>query len=138
MEAEERRRLREKIYLLSDQELYRAAVDFIAEQDTVDGQSQMTSLLSYTQSWSDLYDFVKHQSQRDWIGKQAYYRQFYGALLSQLQQLRERVSKEWFPPPEEATKNETRLWVDERAILVTREFVQHLAAENLYREKVRK
>lgn len=137
---EEKRRLlvvREKIRLYSDGPLYKEATAFIEAQGTVDGQTQMTSLLNYTQTWGDLINFVRQQSRRDWIGRKTYYRQFYTALEAYLNELRQRIEKEWFPPDPDLSKREKRDWVEEHAILAGREFAQHLAAENLYREKVK-
>ena len=127
----------QKIHLLSDGVLYREALAFIKEQGTVDGQKQMTSLTSYTQSWQDLIDFVEHQQERDWPGKRAFYKQFYTALRDYLETLRKRVAEEWFLPGNEFNKTEKREWVDHFSILAAREFTQHLAAENLYREKTK-
>lgn len=127
----------EQIRLMSDEQLYREAVNFITEQHPVDGQTQMASLLSYTQSWDDLIGFVRHQSQRDWIGRKTYYKQFYIALESYLKQLSQQVETR-FPPDPNASKQAKRAWVDRYTLLVAREFVQHLAAENLYQEKVKK
>lgn len=123
-----------QIHLLSDGPLYAEAVDFIQEQGTVEGQTQMNSLLIYTQSWDDLMTFVRQQSRRDWLGRKAYYKEFYTALAGYLNRLRQRTV-DWFPPDQAATKNEKRAWIEAHAIAVGREFVQHLAAENLYREK---
>ncbi|MCL4298482.1 MAG: hypothetical protein KJ077_22285 [Anaerolineae bacterium] len=126
----------QKIRLLSDGVLYREALEFIKTQGIVDGQKQMTSLTRYTQSWADLTHFVEHQEERDWPGKRAYYKQFYAALRDYLKSVRQRVEAEWFPPPRELTKTDKQQWLDHFSILVGREFAQHLAAENLYREKV--
>lgn len=125
-----------KIRLLSDSVLYRDALDFIKTHGTIDGYKQMTSLTRYTQSWDDLDRFVKHQQERDWPGRRAYYKEFYTVLLDYLKTLRKRVEMDWFPPPSEFTKAQKQDWLNEFSILVAREFTQHLAAENLYREKV--
>lgn len=125
-----------KIRLLSDGILYREALDFIKTHGTIDGYKQMTSLIRYTQSWDDLEGFVKHQQERDWPGKRAYYKEFYTIMLDHLKSLRKRVETEWFPPPSGWTKAQKQDWLNELSILVAREFTQHLAAENLYREKV--
>lgn len=127
----------EKIRLLSDGQLYRDALDFIEAQGTIDGRTQLASLISYTQSWTDLTGFVRHQSQRDWIGKKSYYGQFYTALDSYLKQLYQQVLKEFPLPDNYETKAQKRNWNEHCAIRVAREFVEHLTFENLYREKQR-
>ncbi len=125
------------IRLLSDGQLYRDALDFIEAQGTIDGRTQLASLLSYTQSWADLTNFVQHQSQRDWIGKKSYYGQFYAALNAYLKQLYQQTLQ-WFQLPDNLeTKKEIKKWQEKYAIRVAREFVEHLTFENLYREKQR-
>lgn len=129
------RKAKEKIQVLSDNELYRDALDFVEAQGTVEGRTQLVSLLSYTQSWDDLSRFVQHQSRRDWIGRKSYYGHYYTALDSDLRQLYQRVMA-WFPPSADyQTKKEVREWNETYAIHVAREFVQHLVFENSYREK---
>ncbi len=126
-----------KIQLLSDTVLYREAQDFIKQNSTIDGQKQLYSLVNYSQTWEELEKFVAHQKERDWLGSKTYYKQFYMALHAYLKQLRDNVEKEWFSPEAELTKVQRRKWVDDYAILVAREFFQHLTAENLYREVIR-
>lgn len=132
------RKAKEKIQVLSDNELYRDALDFVEAQGTVEGRTQLVSLLSYTQSWDDLSRFVQHQSRRDWIGRKSYYGQYYTALDSYLRQLYQQVM-DWFPPTEDydQIKSKRREWNETYAIHVAREFVQHLVFENSYREKQR-
>ncbi len=131
------REQQEQIRLFSDGQLYQDALEFIETQGTIDGRTQMASLLSYTQSWADLIEFVRHQSQRDWIGKKSYYGQFYAALDSYLKQLYQQTLQ-WFPVPDNyQTKEQKRNWQEHCAIRVAREFVEHLTFENLYRERQR-
>lgn len=131
------RQAKEKIQVLSDNELYRDALNFVDDQGTVEGRTQLVSLLSYTQSWDDLSRFVQHQSRRDWVGRKSYYGQYYTALDSYLRQLYQQVMA-WFPPSVDyQTKKEVREWNETYAIHVAREFVQHLVFENSYREKQR-
>jgi len=125
------RRDKEIIRVMSDDELYRDALNFVDDQGTVDGKKQLVSLLSYTQK------FVEHQSRRDWVGRKSYYSQYYTALNSYLMNLYRQI-QDWFPlPADRQTKAEVRDWNETYAIHVAREFVQHLVFENFYRERPR-
>ncbi len=127
----------QKLRLLSDGELYQMACEFIKQHQTI-LNSQVVSLVTHTQDWDDLMDdrtgFVKHQADRDWTGTKSYYKDFFNALKNDLKNLRQRTENEWFPPgPEYDTSKKRRKWTDYFAILVAREFLQHLEAENMYK-----
>ncbi|RME70870.1 MAG: hypothetical protein D6784_16000 [Chloroflexi bacterium] len=128
----------QKIRLLSDEELYRMACQFIAENGAVDSNKQAVSLGMHTQDWDDLEWYVNHQAGRDWKSQKKYagYKQFFQNLKKQMAELRTKVEKEWFPPPPEyKTRNERKAWVNHFTILVAREFLQHLEAENFYQSR---
>ena len=125
----------QKIRLLSDGELYQMACRFIETHQTIDSRKQVVSLAAHTQDWDDLKNFVNHQARRDWESQRKYagYKQFFQALRDYLNTLPKRVSEEWFPADPAFSKNERRKWEGHFAILVAREFLQHLEAENMYR-----
>ncbi|RMG90058.1 MAG: hypothetical protein D6706_20290 [Chloroflexi bacterium] len=126
----------QKIRLLSDGELYRMACQFIADNRTIESNKQAVSLVMHTQDWDDLDRYVNHQAGRDWKSQKKYagYEQFFKNLKNQLAELRTKVENEWFPPPPEyKTRNERKAWVNHFTILVAREFLQHLEAENFYK-----
>jgi len=125
---------RTQIRLLSDYVLYPEAEQFIAKHGTIEGQKQMNGLLNYARSIEDLTRFVKHQGSRDWLGSKAYYRDFYNALRTYLDSLRRRVKAEFGLVPEELTRTQKRELTNAFAEALAREFVQHLAAENLRKE----
>lgn len=126
---------RSRIHLLSDHTLYPAAVKFIATYGTVEGQKQMVGLLQYAHS-PELIRFVKHQAERDWSGNKTHYQQFYQSLKSYLDELRRQIKNEFDLIPQNLTKAETNRRVEMFFELLAPEFIQHLAAENLWQEKV--
>ena len=126
----------QKIRLLSDGELYQLACDFVAKHGTIESNKQAVSLVMHTQDWGDLDRYVNNQAGRDWESQNKYagYKQFFQDLKKQLSELQKKVEEEWFPPPPERdTKNKRKAWTHHFAILVAREFLQHLEAENFYR-----
>ncbi len=125
----------QKIRMLSDGELYQMACRFVDENGTIDSKKQVVSLVAHTQTWDDLIAFVNHQAGRDWESQRRYagYKQFFQALKDYLNALPKKISTEWFPVNPEFTKKQRRNWKNYFAILVAREFLQHLEAENMYR-----
>ena len=116
------------------------ACQFVAGNGTVDANKQAVSLVMHTQDWDDLHAYVKHQAGRDWDSQKKYtgYKQFFQNMEKQLVELRKKVEAEWFPPPpERTTKNERKAWINYFTILVAREFLQHLEAENFYKSQNR-
>lgn len=125
-----------QIRLLSDGELYQMARKFVADNRAIDSNRQAVSLVMHTQNWDDLDRYVNNQVGRDWDSQTKYagYKLFFQNLKNHLAMLRKKVEEEWFPPgPQYTTKNERKVWANHFAILVAREFLQHLAAENFYR-----
>lgn len=124
------------IHLISDHVLYPEAVEFIARHQAIEGQKQMAGLVEYARSWEDLTRFVNHQRQRDWLGAKAYYKQFYEHLYRYLQDLQQRVKTKFGFVGEGLTRAQERAQTERYAQILAQEFIQHLAAENLWREKV--
>jgi hypothetical protein len=128
-----------QIRLLSDGDVYRAAMTFANEQQDVIAyrqfNSQINGLLQFSRSWSELTSFVNHQRSRDWQGVRQSYGEFYAALKSQLDDMRSKVRGEYGFVPDDLTKRESNELTDFFAGLLAREFIQHLAAEMMWKSK---
>ena len=123
-----------QIRLLSDGQLYDQAVTFVKQNDTLENK-QMAGLLEFSRSWQELLKFVRHQKGRDWQRNKAYYADFYTQLEQQLEQLRAKVKSEYGMVPHGLTKKETSRHTEYFAGLLAREFIQHLVAEMMWKEK---
>ncbi|MGC9396914.1 MAG: hypothetical protein ACP5J4_18875 [Anaerolineae bacterium] len=128
------------IRMLSDREIYQAAMTFANEQQDVIAYSQFNSqingLLQFSRSWSELIGFVNHQKSRNWQGVRQSYGEFYTALNQQLNDLRRKVKDEFVP--DDLTKRESNELTDYFAGLLAHEFIQHLAAEMMWKKEVKK
>lgn len=125
---------KDQIRLLSDGELYDQAIVFVRQNDTVENK-QMAGLLEYSRSWEELLKFVRHQKGRDWQRKKAHYADFYTELEQYLTQLRAKVKSEYGMVPHNLTKRETAKYTQCFAGLLATEFIQHLVAEMMWKEK---
>lgn len=124
-----------KVQLLSDTELYPGAVSFL--QKLVDEEefsalpnSQVAGLFSVSLSpkYSDLYDFVKHQRDRNWPESKRDIKTFYTALERYLAEMHRRCLRDDFHLLE--GERDARQAANEIMVLLAREFIQHLLAEN--------
>ncbi|GCE50155.1 hypothetical protein EI42_01891 [Thermosporothrix hazakensis] len=125
-------KLLERLYLLSDDVLYRDAVNFmhsIGEANSLSG-SQMNGLLNIAlgNPYSELLKFLQHQQARTtWKKQEAHVPGFYRKLQIKLQRLTvdtiSSIAPEGKLSPEEQ---------EELKKLIAQEFIQHLLAENGY------
>jgi len=122
-----------EIRLLSDTDLYRKAMTFANEHESTaqhrTTNSQLQGLIAFSRSWGELDRFVKHQK-----SKEQAYQAFYIALSSTLNDLCA-LAKERFVSGD-LTKRERREQTDFFAGLLTREFIQHLVAEMMWKQEV--
>jgi hypothetical protein len=125
-----------RIYLISDQVLYPEALEFINRHGTIEGQKQLAGLLDYAHNWDDLKRFVDNQRKRDWFGAKEHYKRFYQELDTYLRELQGRVKTTFNFVPEGLPRAKERAQTELYAQALAQEFIQHLAAENLWREKV--
>jgi hypothetical protein len=127
----------QKLYYLSDDVLYPAAVDFIQHfVNRDDGAtlpaSQVMGLLNIANasSYAELERFIKHQRERNWTASKSYIKTFYDELEKAFAALRKRARDEFdllqYEPGHKLAKQET----DDIMIWLAREFIQHLIAEN--------
>ncbi|MGB1251994.1 MAG: hypothetical protein ACPG8W_15360 [Candidatus Promineifilaceae bacterium] len=120
---------REQLNTLSDTLLYSEACQFIAQNGTIDGQSQMHAALQIAQDWDQFKKFVTHQARRDWGRRRSHYGPFYADLDRYLNKLKQRIKKGDLQPPKDVSR---QIWKN----MILQEFIEHLVAENLWQEKV--
>jgi len=133
---------------LSDVELYQQAMGFLNAEVEINRQlerrpplpnTQIHGLLNVAQAntYSDLQDFIKHQhSGRTWQDKNEHIKVFYKDLERAISKLPDFAKSEGLiaeGSSVEANKKER----EKISQLLACEFIQHLAAENLVRERVR-
>src|SRR3989442_6508750 len=130
----------QKIWLLSDSVLYAEAVSFVrklARDQDCDPlpASQVAGLFSIAEAlkYDELYRFVIHQRDRNWPPSKRDIKTFYTALeevLSLMQRKRLKDEFHLMPDMQGRDVSEVRQEIDELLGRLTREFIQHLVAEN--------
>jgi hypothetical protein len=130
----------QKIWLLSDTVLYPEAISFIhnlVEEQDCDPlpASQVSGLLSIAESsnYDELFRFVVHQRDRDWPPSRRDIKTFYTALEEVFSLMRRKRLKDEFhliAKGQGKSASELRQESDELMALLSREFIQHLVAEN--------
>jgi hypothetical protein len=127
----------ERIRLLSDNELYPQAVEFIRNMGRPLPPTQINGLLnvSLANTYEQLKFFVKRQGERKtWRAAERHVEEFYRTRFpAKLRQLEAYVSTITRSRQEKASHE------DEQAIKMelAREFIQHLLAENGYKDAMR-
>jgi hypothetical protein len=124
-----------KIRLLSEGTLYQMAEEFVSQHgsfaDDEQGRKQVNGILKYgREGLAKLDEYAKKQAARNWSGQKQHYRPLYQALQRKLSEI-VRLTKEQGFVAENLPDNKVRM--TEPASLLTQEFIQHLAAEMLYR-----
>jgi len=133
------------IRVLSDTALYQRAMDFLNEEVQIDRQleprsplpnTQINGLLNVAQAntYSELKDFIKHQRDRTWQGKRAHIKVFYEDLEQVIKEMPEFAKNEGLIA-EGLSIEQNRKETQRISGLLACEFIQHLAAENLVRER---
>jgi hypothetical protein len=129
----------QKIWLLSDTVLYPEAISFMRKLAKDQGYNplpaaQMNDLLNIAESarYKDLEAFVIHQRGRDWPRSKHNIKTFYTELETYLTQMRvKRVRNEFHLLNNTPGGNsEIVQQVDALMASLSREFIQHLLAEN--------
>ncbi len=123
----------EQIRLLSDTELYEQAVAFMHSIGKKLPPTQINGLLnvSLANTYEQLQEFVQRQYQRtSWPREAQHVKDFYFRLVQKLKSI------EAYVPSVTRYRQEKLTREDEQAIkmLLAREFIQHLLAENAYME----
>ena len=127
----------ERIRLLSDDLLLPEAVRFAEGKELQ--PSQIAGLLSFARcGLPELQNYVGHQADRNWPelrgGLEHPTKAFYLALKPKLDWIRQQVKEQGFVP-EELTRAQRNARVNEVGGRLAAEFIQHLAAEMLYRSR---
>lgn len=125
-----------QVRLLSDNELYPQAIEFMKGIGKPLPASQINGLLNVSLgcTYDELKKFVDSQHQRKtWSPKDEHIREFYKRLVPKIKDL-EKVSLAIIKNRHEKVSRE-----DEQAIsmVLAREFIQHLLAENAYRDAMK-
>lgn len=129
-----------KIRLLSDVELYDQAVGFMAQFGRTIPASQINQInglvnITKVGGYSDVLAFVEHQQGRIWPEKSRYMKAFYTGLAGELRKVRQLADREFRLKNDQQHRGLVREeGVNTLMLLLVREFIQHLAAENGYRE----
>jgi hypothetical protein len=127
----------QKVWLLSDTVLYDEAVAFlrrlVREQECNPlPSSQVAGLLSIaeTASYNELERFIRHQLERNWPPGKRDIKTFYTALEEVLGTMRRKRLKDEFHLLDSVNVREIRQETDALMVLLAREFIQHVVAEN--------
>ena len=128
----------QKLDLISDTILYAEAVAFIrrlVREEELDPlpNSQILGLLNVAEgsNYSDMYQFVKHQRDRNWSGSKQGIKTFYTDLEKYLMEMsRRRMREEFQLVTPELPKNAAKAEVDALMTALTHDFILHFAAEN--------
>lgn len=123
------------IHALSDTKLYEQALAFFQEPDNAEREhaplsnAQINGLLNIVQAstLSELLKFVEHQHKRNWNDRRICI--FYEDLEKIIKQFRVLALQEGLLSEGRYTREEE----NSICLLLAREFIQHLAAENLFR-----
>lgn len=126
-----------RVRLIADYTLYAEARKFIADHNSVDGQKQMSGLIEFSRSWDELLRYVARQRERNWTGRTEYYKSFYIELERYLKRLPERVKTEFGLAPAGLPAAAEKQRIAALSQALSQAFVQYLAAENLWQEKIR-
>jgi hypothetical protein len=123
------------IRLLSDDLLYEEAVRFASDKEL--RAAQVNGLLAFSKGeWGELEKFVNYQASRNWQelkdGQSHPTKFFYSELKKKLAWLKKQAQESRLIP-DGLTKQEAKTCTDAAAAKLAQEFIQHLAAEMLYR-----
>ncbi len=125
-----------QVQFLSDTELYTQAVTFMHGVGNPLPMAQINGLLnvSRTRTYAVLTYFIERQLERTtWEPKDEYIREFYRLLMQKLKQL-ETSAASLLKVRMQASSPEDK---QELTMLLAREFIQHVLAENVYLAEVK-
>ena len=126
------------IWDLSDRVLYPEAVKFMRrlvdeEECSPLPASQVTGLftIANASSYSELDRFIKHQCERNWPESKKDIKTVYTALQKVLTTMKnQRIKDEFHLTREGLSSREAGQEIDELMAILSRDFIQHLLAEN--------
>lgn len=126
----------ERIRLLSDAELYQQAVEFMQSIGGILPSTQINGLLNVTHAntYQQLEAFIKHQYTRStWRATERHIPDFYRKLESKLTSFERLIATITKDRPAKPSREE----VQTLKMLLAREFIQHVLAENAYKDAQR-
>jgi ribosomal protein L20A (L18A) len=115
------------ITLLSDNRLYKEAVEYVERLREMPENSQLNGLMSYARDYDELSKFVKHQESKD---TSSVNEKFYRGISGALRGLKVRI-KECNLIPEDLSKKESRQLSKEIEGRLAFEYIRHLVAAAL-------
>ena len=131
----------QKIRLLSDEELYRDAVDLAAKHAySKISSSQLNGLWNAVgaSDWSEIFRYIDNRLGRDTTSKEL--KNFYQHLKNDLNKLKTIVEEtQLVVKPKEmgrAQRRQVSTEIDRYAYLLAKEFIQHLVAECNYQRSL--
>lgn len=127
-----------KIGVISDTVLYPEAAALVKqlienEECNPLPSSQITGLLSIASAntYTELYDFVLHQRDRNWTTSKRDIEKFYTELEKYLSDMaRQRVKTEFQLIPEGLDTKQAKQMTETVMALLAKDFIQHFVAEN--------
>jgi len=126
-----------KLRYLSDTVLYAEAVTFIRrlvndEDCSTLPASQVMGLLNIANasSYAELESFIKHQRERNWPASKSSIKTFYTELEKVFSAMRKRITGEFELVEPGANGKAANQETEEVMVLLARDFIQHLIAEN--------
>ena len=124
-----------RLYRISDTYLYTEAQKFLKEVNPPD-KSQLTGLLTYSRTWSELKSFVNHQAGRNFGTKRKHYRTFYVQLKRYLEQeLQKYIRDEFASHLSDMTRKEKNVVMNTWSQMLAQEFIQHLTVHAQYENR---
>lgn len=122
----------ERIRLLSDTELYPQAVEFMQSIAGTLPSSQINGLLNVTlaNTYQHLEEFIRHQYTRStWKAQERHIPDFYHKLENKLKGIERSIAAITKERQEKPSREEQQTL----KMLLAREFIQHVLAENAYK-----
>jgi hypothetical protein len=126
-----------RVRYLSDVVLYAEAITFIRrlvdEQDcSTLPASQVMGLLNIAKASSstELNGFIKHQRERNWPMSKSSIKIFYTELEKVFMLMRKRIKDEFGLVEYDSANKAANQEIEELMVLLARDFIQHLVAEN--------
>ncbi len=122
-----------KLRLLSDDELYEDAVAFIKENGTIKNHqiNGLKNIADAADGFSHILKFTRHQASKTYRDT----KDFYAALTKKLETLQQRLKTDQDFVPDNLSRKELSKYSESYGLLIAREFINHLWAENTFKSE---
>lgn len=122
------RKQKNKLRLISDGELYKEAMQFIKDNGTTSNAQikGLENIARASKGISSILAFARHQK-----SKERDYSAFYSSFIKKLEEIQTRYKDSYGFIPEGISKKEYKEYY---GLLLAREFIYHLAPENIFME----